>query len=310
MIVFIIQRLLSMIPIGIGIISLVGLLTFMVPGDPVDAILGDFASLEDKQSLRTQLGLDRPVHIQLGRYFAKTLRGDLGSSLITARSVGSLIAERWIPTAQLAFSSLLVAVMIALPLGILSAVFAGTILDLLAMAIALFGVALPNFWLGSMLILYFSLYLDWLPVSGNGSLAHFILPSLTMGTALAAVLCRMTRNSMLDCLGEDYIRTARAKGVNEFYVIVKHALRNAALPLVSILGLQFGVILTGAVITEVIFDWQGLGTLLLGAVKSRDYPVIQGCVLLFSFTYLLVNLGTDILYAWVDPRIKVSSHGR
>jgi len=307
MLVFCLRRLLGIIPIGIGVITLVALITHIVPGDPVDAILGQFASLQEKDALRHELGLDQPVTKQLTTYLLNILRGDLGESLVLRRPVTELIGERFFATGQLALLAIVLAIMIALPLGILSAIYAGTAIDFFAMMFALGGVAIPNFWLGSMLILLFSLKLDLLPVSGKGDWTTYILPSLTIATALAAALSRMTRNSMLDTMREDFVRTAVAKGNSPAVVILKHTLRNAALPLVTIIGLQFSVILTGAVITEVIFDWPGLGSLILEAVRSRDYPVIQGCVLTFSGTYLLVNLATDIAYGLVDPRIKIAN---
>lgn len=307
MLSFCIKRLIGLIPIGVGVVTLAALLAHVVPGDPADSILGAYATLEDKNALNKQLGLDQPIFKQILNYYKQVLHADLGQSLITQRDVTELIAERFPATIELAIVSIIVAIFIGVPLGILSALFAGGIIDLGAMFIALLGVAMPNFWLGSMLILFFSIHLDWLPVSERGGWQSYILPSLTMGTALASVLSRMTRNSMLDTLKEDYVRTARAKGVPEYLVILKHVLKNAALPLVTILGLQFSVILTGAVITEVIFDWPGIGSLVLEAVKTRDYPIIQGCLLVFSGIYLVVNLLTDILYAWIDPRIKYKS---
>jgi peptide/nickel transport system permease protein len=303
---FLAKRLLALIPVAFGVVTLVALLAHVVPGDPVDSILGEYATHEEKQKLRSELKLDRPVVQQIGTYYKNIVRGDFGTSLLNNRPVFEMIVERFPATAELAVLAVLTAIAISLPLGILSAVFAGRILDYAAMTLALVGIATPTFWLGSMLILIFSLELDWLPVSGRDAWSTYILPSFTMGTALAAILSRMTRNSMLDVLKEDYVRTARAKGLSETFVVCKHAFRNAALPLVTVIGLQFGVVLTGAVITEVIFDWPGLGSLLLDAVRGRDYPVIQGCVLMFSATYLFVNLATDIIYAMVDPRIKLS----
>ncbi len=304
MISFCIRRLAGLVPIGLGVVTLAALLAHVVPGDPADSILGAYATLEEKTALNKQLGLDQPVHIQILNYYKQVSRADLGQSLINQREVSELIAERFPATIELAIVSIIVAILIGVPLGILSAIFAGSLIDLGAMFIALIGVAMPNFWLGSMLILFFSIQLDWLPVSERAGWESYVLPSLTMGTALASVLSRMARNSMLDTLKEDYVRTARAKGVRESAVILKHVLKNAALPLVTIIGLQFSVILTGAVITEVIFDWPGIGSLVLEAVKTRDYPIIQGCLLIFSAIYLCVNLLTDIIYAWIDPRIK------
>jgi ABC-type dipeptide/oligopeptide/nickel transport system permease component len=301
------QRLLSTLPVVIGVIVLVSLLAHIVPGDPAELILGELARSEDIEALRVSLGLNQPIYLQIVGYFANLFQGDLGDSLILRRSVVELILERFPATIELAMWAMGVAILMAIPLGMLAAVFRGGWIDFIAMFFALVGVAMPNFWLGSVLILFFSLQLDLLPVSGRDQWTSFILPAITLGTAFAAVLSRMTRNSMLDVLSEDYIRTARAKGCSKTQVLFNHALRNAALPLVTVIGLQFGVILTGAVITEVIFDWPGLGSLMLDAVKSRDYPLIQGCVLFFSMTYVFVNLLTDFIYAWIDPRIKLQS---
>ncbi len=305
MIVFIIRRLLSLLPVALGVVTIVALLIHVVPGDPADAILGPYATAADKSQLHAALGLDKPFLVQLLDYVKGVLQGDLGTSLIYTKPVTTLIADRWLPTAQLAVMALIVAMLFSLPLGIISAVRAGRPLDYAAMAVAMTGIAIPNFWLGPMLVLVFSLKLGWLPVSERSGLSSYILPALTLGIALAAILSRMTRNSMLDHMREDYARTARAKGVSEVSVVLKHVLRNAALPLITVVGLQFGVLLTGAIITERIFDWPGLGTLILDGINNRDYPLVQGCVLVFSCTYLLVNLLTDLTYALVDPRIQV-----
>lgn len=305
---FILKRLLALLPVAIGVVVIVSLMTHLVPGDPADAALGPYATKEDKVAYRQSLGLDKPIAQQLTSYFLNLAKGDLGNSFIYRRSVTSLISERIRPTAELAIASLVVSLLLSIPLGILSAIKNGGLWDFFAMGFSVMGVALPNFWLGPILVLYFSLYLGWFPVSERTGFLSYILPSITMGTALAAAASRMTRNAMLDVLREDYIRTARAKGLSEMYVTWVHALRNASLPLVTIVGLQFGVLLTGAVITERVFDWPGLGSLLIGALDTRDYPVLQGCVLFFSFSYLLVNLLTDIVYAFVDPRIKICSN--
>ena len=307
MLTFIIQRLLAMIPVGLGVVAIVSMLIHFVPGNPEDMILGPYATDAEKAALRDDLGLDQPFAQQLGDYYKKVLKGDLGESLLLRKPVTTLIAERIQPTVELAFLAMLVAVSIALPLGIISALKVGGPIDFAAMGLALLGVALPNFWLGPMMILFFSLQLGWLPVSERAGFSSYILPSITLGTALASILSRMTRNSMLDNMKEDFVRTARAKGNKERTVVLKHILRNAALPLVTVVGLQFGVLLTGAIITERIFDWPGLGSLILEGINNRDYPVVQGCVLLFSATYLIVNLITDITYAAVDPRIKTGS---
>lgn len=306
MLTFVLRRLLALIPVGIGVVAIVSALIHVVPGDPADQILGPYATAEEKAALKHDLGIDQPFVQELGSYYGKILRGDLGTSLIYRKPVTELIAVRVQPTLELACCAMLVALCVSLPLGIVSALKAGKPLDYAAMGFALTGIAIPTFWLGPMLVLLFSLKLGWLPVSERGALSSYVLPAATMGIALAAILSRMTRNSMLDNLKEDYVRTARAKGNRERVVILKHVLRNAALPLVTIVGLQFGVLLTGAIITERIFDWPGLGSLILDGINNRDYPVVQGCVLVFSFTYLMVNLLTDLSYALVDPRIKAS----
>jgi len=304
---FICRRIIALIPVALGVVIFVALMTRLVPGDPVDVILGDFATLEEKTALRHSLGLDVPVVEQLWTYARHVAKGDLGRSIVYNRPVLDMIGERIGATFELALTALAIALAISLPLGIVSALRKDTWIDYLAMGFAITGVALPGFWLGPMLVLLFSLKLDLLPVSERGDWTSYILPALTMGTALAAALARMTRNAMLDTMREDYVRTARAKGAGEARVILIHVLRNAALPLVTVLGLQFGVLLTGAIITEKIFDWPGIGSLVLEGILQRDYPVVEGCVLMFSFSYLAVNLLTDILYAVVDPRIKLES---
>ncbi len=306
MLVFIARRLLSLIPVATLVVVVVSLLIHIVPGDPADTILGPYATQAEAAQLRHELGLDQPFAAQLLRYFSRLTHGDLGDSLIYHKPVSALIASRMLPTLQLAATAMLVAICCSLPLGIISALHAGKPLDLLAMSLAMTGIAIPNFWLGPMLVLLFSIKLGWLPVSEQAGFSSYVLPAVTLGIALAAILSRMTRNSMLDHLHEDYARTARAKGVKESVVILKHVLRNAALPLITVVGLQFGVLLTGAIITERIFDWPGLGSLILDGINNRDYPLVQGCMLIFSFTYLMVNLLTDLAYAVVDPRLKGS----
>jgi len=305
MLTYCIKRIIAVIPVMVGVVVAVSLMTHWVPGDPVDAILGDYASLEDKERLRQALGLDLAFWEQLQRYFGGLLQGQLGDSLIYNKPVALMIGERLTPTVELAVAAMVVSFCLSLPLGIMAAVRQNTWVDYSAMGFAVIGVAIPHFWLGPLLVLLFSLELDWLPVSERSGISSYILPALTMGIALAAALSRMTRNTMLDVLKEDFIRTARAKGCPDVMVIGVHALRNAALPLVTVIGLQFGAILTGAVITEKVFDWPGVGSLLLEGIHTRDYPVVQGCVLLFSCTYLIVNLLTDLLYAVVDPRIRI-----
>lgn len=306
MLIFIIRRLLGLIPVGLGVIAIVSLLIHTVPGDPVDTILGDFGTLEEKHELREKLGLNEPVSTQILSYIKNVGQGNLGNSLIYNRPVSDMIFERVRATAELACFAMFIAIALSIPLGMLSAIKQGKVIDYAAMGVSLLGVAIPNFWLGPMLILLFSIKLDWLPVSERTNFASYILPAITLGTALAAILSRITRNSMLDNMKEDYARTARAKGNHEFVVVTKHIFRNASLPLVTVIGLQFGALLTGAVVTEKIFDWPGLGSLILEALGNRDYPLVQGCVLFFASSYLFINLITDIAYAAVDPRIKIT----
>ena len=307
MIDFCLRRILSSLPLGLAVIGLVALLIHLVPGDPVDAIAGPFASAEEKLTLKHALGLDAPVGQQLATYYSQLAHGSLGISLIHRRPVTELIAERVGPTFELALCAIFVSIIVSLPLGIFAAIKEGRPLDTILMAIALIGVSVPTFWIGPLLVTIFALKLDWLPVSERSTWQSYILPSVTMGVALAGVLSRMTRTAMLDVMKEDFVRTARAKGNRESTVILKHVLRNAALPLITIIGLQFGVLLTGAIITERIFDWPGLGSLIIEGINTRDYPVVQGCVLLFSLTYLIVNLLMDIAYAIADPRIKIDA---
>jgi peptide/nickel transport system permease protein len=300
-----IRRVLYLIPVCLCVVSLVSVLIYLVPGDPADQILGELATLEQKEDLRNSLGLNQPLTSQIGSYFMGLARGDLGTSLLSQRPVLELVSERAPATLKLALASILIAILLAIPLGVLSAYRNGTWLDWSSMLFAMAGVAIPNFWLGPMLILLFSLYLGLLPVSGNDTLAHYVLPSITMGTALSAALSRMTRTAVLDNLNEQYVTTAFSKGLSSFRVMVSHVLKNSAIPVVTIIGLQFGALLTGAIITEKVFDWPGLGLLMLDAIEKRDYPVVQGLVLIFSATYLLVNLFTDVSYAVLDPRVRL-----
>ncbi|MCB9229258.1 MAG: ABC transporter permease [Deltaproteobacteria bacterium] len=305
MLLFILRRLFLTIPTALGVVTVVSLMIHAIPGDPVDSLLGEFASLEEKQLLSQQLGLDLPIWQQFLKYLSGVCRGDLQNSLIYHKPVSSLIAQRIFPTVELAILAIITAILISIPSGIMSALCKGKKSDLMIMTFSMLGVAVPNFWLGPMLILIFSLTLGWLPVSDRSGLSSYILPVLTLGTSLAAILSRMTRNSVLECLKEDYIRTAKAKGQRHVLIMAVHVMGNAALPLISVIGLQFGVLLTGAVITEKIFDWPGLGSLMLDGLGQRDYPLVQGCVLFFSFSYLLVNLLTDLAYAYIDPRISL-----
>nr|WP_043755056.1 nickel ABC transporter permease [Imhoffiella purpurea] len=301
---FLASRIGSALTMLLGVCTLVFLLIHLVPGDPVEVMLGEGARPADQAALRHALGLDRPVWAQYLDYLARLSRLDLGQSLHAQRPVSDLLAERVGPTAILAVSSLSLAILLAIPLGVLAAQYRGRVVDRAAMTFSMLGAAVPNFWLGPLLILVFSLWLGWTPVSGREGALSLILPTVTLGTGMAAVLARMVRSSVLEVLGEDYVRTARAKGLGPAAVLWRHALRNAWLPVLTLIGLQFGALLGGAVITETVFSWPGLGSLLVEAIQTRDYPLVQGAVLLIALTYLAVNTTTDLLYAAMDPRIR------
>jgi peptide/nickel transport system permease protein len=306
---FLAARLLSALGVVVGVAVLVFLLIHVVPGDPVELMLGDGASAVDREALRRSLGLDDPLGVQLVRYLEGLARLDLGTSIHSRRPVSALLAERIPATLELTLAALAVAVAIAVPLGGLAAARRGRGWDQGAMAFALAGASVPAFVLGPALVLVFSLGLGWLPVSGREGPASLVLPAVTLGTALAAVLSRMVRAALLDALAEDYVRTARAKGADERAVLLRHAMPNAALPVVTVLGLQLGALLGGAIITEAVFAWPGLGQLTVEAVLRRDYPLVQGCVLLVSVAYVAVNTATDLLYAWLDPRVRLREAG-
>jgi peptide/nickel transport system permease protein len=308
MLSYFLQRLSGACLVVLGVVSIVFLLIHLVPGDPIEIMLGESASAADREALRAALGLDRPVQVQYLHYLGNLLQLDLGTSIHYRQPVVALLQARIPATGLLAGVTLLLTVLLALPLGILAAVRHNTLWDSGAMGFSLLGVSIPNFWLGPLLIMVFSLWLGWLPVSGQGGFASVVLPALTLGTGLAAVLSRMVRSSMLEILHEDYLRTARAKGVTPLRVILHHALRNALLPVITLLGLQLGALLAGAVITETVFSWPGIGLLTIESIQSRDYPVVQACVLLISVTYVMVNLLTDLAYAWIDPRIRLGVH--
>jgi len=301
---FFLNRALWTVPVLFGVVSLVFLLVHLVPGDPVDQMLGEQAVAADRAQLRAELGLDRPLLEQYGAYLRRTVSGDLGVSLRSREPVARRIARRYPATVELMLGALAVALAAAFPLGMLAAVHHGRWLDQAASAFAVLGVAMPIFWLGPMLVLVFAIWLDWLPVDRREGWSSLVLPALTLGFALAALLSRMLRAGLVQVLRDDYIRTARAKGLRERAVLWNHALRNALIPVVTVIGLQVGVLLSGAIITESIFDWPGLGSLLLEGIRGRDYPVVQGCVLVIAVTYVTVNLATDLAYGWFDPRIR------
>ena len=301
---FLLRRVVLTIPVLLGVATLVFALIHLVPGDPAQAMLGDSAAPSDVAELRVKLGLDRPLLAQYQRYMLGLVKGDLGTSFRYGTPVGREIAQRMGPTTELALTAMVVAVVIAIPLGVLAALFRGTAIDQAATTASLLGMAMPNFWLGPALALVFAAGLGWLPVSGSGTWAHLVLPSVTLGAALAAITARMTRASLGDELRELYVLAARARGLSRARAVVAHAFRNSLIPVVTILGLQLGAVLTGTIITETIFAWPGVGRLLIQAINFRDYPLVQGCILLISVTYVTMNLVVDVAYAWLDPRIR------
>ncbi len=298
------RRLLYTLPVLWLVVSVVFLLIHLVPGDPVAQMLGEGASATDLQTLRHQYGLDLPVGSQYLHYWHGVLHGDLGHSMRLNDSVTHLILQRYPYTLELTIAALIVALLAAIPAGILAALYRGQWRDNAVGVVSLFGLSFPSFALGPIAILLVSIKLGWLPVSGAGSPAHLVLPALTMGSGLAAILTRMVRTAMLEELGQDYIRTARAKGLPERTVLYRHALRNALIPIVTLVGLQFGALLAGAIVTETIFSWPGVGRLTISAISNRDYALVQGCILAVGLTYVLVNLATDVLYAVLNPRIR------
>lgn len=301
---YLLRRLLLFLPTLLGALTLVFFMIHLVPGDPVEVMLGETASNADKESLRRELGLDQPLGTQYVRFLAALAAGDLGRSLYERENVARLIGARFPATLELALVAMTVALLMAFPLGILAALKRHSWIDRFSLLFSLLGLSMPNFWLGPLAIIVFSINLGWLPVSGRGTLSHLILPAVTLGMAMSAILTRMIRSALLDVLHEDYIQTARAKGLSEPRVWLKHALRNSLLSVVTIVGLQFGALLAGSIITETIFTWPGIGRLTIHAIQTRDYPLVQGCILVIAISYLFVNLVTDILYRLVDPRIS------
>lgn len=298
------SRALYTIPVLWLVVSVVFLLIHLVPGDPILQMLGEGAPAADIAATRHAYGLDAPLGQQYLHYWKGVLHGNLGPSLRYNQSVTSLIVARYPFTLQLTIAALLVAILISIPAGIRSAQRRGRWDDKLLSVVSLFGLSFPNFALGPILILFFAIKLGWLPVSGTGTLAHLVLPAITMGGALAAILTRMVRTSMLEELNQDYIRTARAKGLSERAVVYRHALRNAMLPVLTVVGLQFGALLAGAIVTETIFSWPGIGRLTIQAIGNRDYYLVEGCILAIGLTYVIVNFLTDLLYSVANPRIR------
>jgi peptide/nickel transport system permease protein len=298
------RRLVLTIPVLLGVATLVFSLIHLIPGDPAQVMLGETASQEDVTELRHRLGLDRPFLAQYVMFLDGLVHGDLGTSLRTGEPVTTQIFMRLPATFELAAAAMIVAIGISIPLGVAAAVWRKTIVDYAAMTLALTGVSVPNFWLGPLLAILFAIELGWLPVSGRGTAAHLVLPAISLGTGLAAILARMTRATLLEELREQYVQAARARGASRFRAVMRHAFRNSLIPVVTVIGLQFGAVLTGAVITETIFAWPGIGRLLIQSIGFRDYPLVQGCILLIAVTYVGVNLLTDLCYGVLDPRIR------
>jgi peptide/nickel transport system permease protein len=301
----IVRRLLLMIPVLWAVVTLVFLLIHIVPGDPARQLIGENATEQQYQAVRAQLGLDKPLLTQYTDYWRGLFGGDWGENPVTRQPVLERILTRYPATIRLAVAALLLAMLFSIPLGVTAATHRGSWVDGASTVVALLGISLPSFALGPLLVLLFSVELGLTPVSGAGSLDHLILPAVTLAAGLSAFLTRMVRSSVLEELGEDYVRTARAKGLPERQVIYKHVLKNGLIPVVTVLGLQFGVLLAGAIITERVFSWPGVGSLLVDSISERDYKLTQGCILVIATTYVLVNATTDVMYRFLDPRIKL-----
>lgn len=301
---FIAKRLVSMIPVLLGVTLIIYLILNMAPGDPAKVILGEQATPEQIAELRESMGLNDPVLVQYARYIWGLCRGTMGQSYNSRLECSVEIMARFPNTVRLAAVAVLISVVLALPLGILAAVKQNTLFDGISMIIALIGVSMPVFWLGMLLILAFSLNLGWFPSSGSEGWKSLVLPAVTLGFMHMASIARITRSSMLEVIRQDYIRTARAKGVSENKVITKHALKNALIPTITVVGLQIGAMLGGSVMTESVFAWPGIGRLMVQSINKRDIPMVLGCVIMFSVSFSIVNLIVDVLYGFVDPRIK------
>ncbi|MDK2959570.1 MAG: peptide/nickel transport system permease protein [Synergistaceae bacterium] len=301
---YIARRILFLLPVLVGVSFIVFSLLYLTPGDPARMVLGDQATEEAVQEFRNKEGLNDPFLVQYGRYVYKALQGDIGRSYMTRRPVSDEILSAFPSTIKLAALSMMIAILLGIPFGIISAIRQYSLFDSVTMVFAMVGLSMPVFWLGILLILFFSVHLRWLPSSGFDSFASMILPSITLAAQSVAIVTRMTRSSMLEVVRQDYIRTARAKGQKESVIIWRHALGNALIPVVTVVGLQFGHLLGGAVLTESIFSIPGVGRLMVEAIKMRDYPLVQGGVLYIAIAFSLVNLLVDLVYAWVDPRIK------
>jgi ABC-type dipeptide/oligopeptide/nickel transport system permease component len=304
MLAFILRRLLLTVPVVWIVVTLVFGLIHLVPGDPVAQMLGEGASVTQVEKVRSELGLDRPILAQYRTFIVGVLHGDLGTSFRNSEPVTRSILARYPATLELSIAAVIFSIAMAIPLGVIAAIRRGRAADRFVGLLSLIGVSFPNFAIGPLLILLLSIMVGLLPVSGRGDFSHLILPALTLGAGLAATTTRMVRSSMLEEIRQDYVRTARAKGLNERVVLFGHALRNGLIPVITVLGLQAGVLLAGAIVTETIFSWPGLGRLTFQAISARDYPLVQGCILTIALTYILINLVTDVLYSFVDPRIQ------
>ncbi|EEN5583742.1 glutathione ABC transporter permease GsiC [Salmonella enterica subsp. enterica serovar Kentucky] len=301
---YVLKRLLGLIPTLLIVAVLVFLFVHLLPGDPARLIAGPEADAQVIALVRQQLGLDQPLHVQFWHYITHVLQGDFGTSMVSRRPVSEEIASRFLPTLWLTITSMIWAVLFGMAIGIAAAVWRNRWPDRVGMTLAVTGISFPAFALGMLLMQIFSVDLGWLPTVGADSWQHYIVPSLTLGAAVASVMARFTRSSFVDVLSEDYMRTARAKGVSETWVVLKHGLRNAMIPVVTMMGLQFGFLLGGSIVVEKVFNWPGLGRLLVDSVDMRDYPVIQAEVLLFSLEFILINLVVDVLYAAINPAIR------
>ena len=301
---YIIKRLFSTIPVLIGISLLLFFMLRMLPGDPAQVLAGQMATPQEIENIRQQLGLDRPIYEQYAAYLIRLARFDLGRSARTQNPVTQEIWARLPNTLLLAVVAITLACLFGIPAGIISAVRPYSWIDYLVTTSALFGMSMPVFWLGLMLVVVFAVILKWLPAGGTGSWQHVILPSITLAAFVVAFIARMTRSTMIETLSQDFTTTARTKGLQERVVVIKHALKNAMIPIITVVGLQFGLLLGGAVLTETVFAWPGLGRLIVDSILARDYPVIQGAILIFGLLYIMVNLVVDLIYALVDPRIR------
>ena len=304
MLTFLVRRLLLTIPVLLGVLFVVMLTMDLIPGDPVALMLGDGATKENIARFREHLGLDRPLPVRYVQYLGRVVTGDLGRSIQQNRPVVDELADAWPATLQLATAGLFLAVLMGVSTGIVSAVWPNSVFDAFSRLSSLFGLSMPVFWTGLVLIVVFAFWLPWLPVGGIGSPAHLVLPAVTLALPSIAMIARMTRSSVLEVLREDYVRTARAKGVRERLVVVKHALRNAAIPILTLVGLQAGQLMGGAVLTETVFAWPGLGRLMVKAIFARDYILLQGAVLLFAMAFVVINLIVDLSYGALDPRVS------